>query len=217
LNNAELNKAEFLIAVARVAQLPPDRGREVAFAGRSNAGKSTAINVITRRNGLARTSKTPGRTQQIIFFRLGEDKRLVDLPGYGYARAPEQVRRSWANLVESYLVGRRSLKGVVLLTDARRPFTELDLKLVQWCAAAAVPVHALLTKSDKLKRSQAANALSEANRQVASFGAELSLQLFSGLKREGVEEAVDRVCGWLGAEPGMEKKSPGSSFGGEGE
>lgn len=197
MNNALLKEATFARAVARVAELPPDRGREVAFAGRSNAGKSTAINVITGRKGLARTSKIPGRTQQIVFFALAGDKRLVDLPGYGYARVPDEVRRSWAKLVESYLVRRRSLKGVVLLTDARRPFTELDLRLVDWCAAASLPVHALLTKSDKLTRSQAARALSQAERLMADPGAELSLQLFSGLGREGVEVAADKICGWL--------------------
>lgn len=197
VSNDLFKQAAFYRAVAHTAQLPADRGGEVAFAGRSNAGKSTAINVITGRNALARTSKTPGRTQQIVFFRLDEDRRLVDLPGYGYARVPDPVRRSWARLVESYLAGRRSLKGVVLLTDARRPFTELDLQLVRWCASAAVPVHALLTKSDKLKRAQAARALTDAGRLVATSGAELSLQLFSGPKREGVEAAVDKVCGWL--------------------
>ncbi len=198
MNKALLREAAFLRAVARAAQLPADKGAEVAFAGRSNAGKSTAINVITSRNGLARTSKTPGRTQQIVFFRLDDDRRLVDLPGYGYARVPDEVRRSWAKLVETYLTGRRSLKGVILLTDARRPLMQLDLQLVQWCAAAAVPVHALLTKSDKLKRAQAAQALLQAERRAAGIGASLSLQLFSGLKRDGVEAAVDRVCGWLG-------------------
>jgi GTP-binding protein len=192
-----LRRAAFDRAAARVEQLPDDRGREVAFAGRSNAGKSTAINVITNRTALARTSKTPGRTQQIVFFRLDEDRRLVDLPGYGYARVPDEVRRSWSKLVESYLIGRRSLKGVVLLTDARRPFTELDRELLGWCGAAAVPVHALLTKSDKLKRSQAARTLAEAQRFREKSDAELTLQLFSALKREGVEAAADKVCRWL--------------------
>ena len=197
MSNDLLRQAVFFRAAARAAELPADRGGEVAFAGRSNAGKSTAINVITGRKGLARTSKTPGRTQQIVFFRLDDDRRLVDLPGYGYARVPDPVRRGWAKLVESYLIGRRSLKGVVLLTDARRPFTQLDLELVKWCAAAAVPVHALLTKCDKLNRSQSAQALAQAQRLGASSGAELSLQLFSGLKREGVEAAAEKVCGWL--------------------
>ena len=194
---AILNRAEFDRAVGRVIQLPADRGREVAFAGRSNAGKSTAINVITGRRGLARTSRTPGRTQQIVFFRLDEDRRLVDLPGYGYARVPDKVRRSWAGLVESYLTARRSLAGVVLLTDARRPFTELDLKLLDWCASASVPVHALLTKSDKLKRSQSAQSLAQARRLTAGSGAVLTLQLFSGLKRVGTEEAAKKICDWL--------------------
>ena len=197
MKQARLRDAEFDRAVARVAQLPADRGAEVAFAGRSNAGTSTAINVITGRSGLARTSKMPGRTQQIVFFRLGDDVRLVDLPGYGYARVPETVRRSWARLVESYLARRRSLKGVVLLTDARRPFTDLDLQLVTWCSAAAVPIHALLTKSDKLKRSETARALKEAERRTADFGSGLSLQLFSALNREGVDAAGERVCAWL--------------------
>jgi GTP-binding protein len=197
LSNDILRQAVFYRAAARVAQLPADLGREVAFAGRSNAGKSTAINVMTGRNALARTSKTPGRTQQIVFFRLDDDKKLVDLPGYGYARVPDEVRRSWASLVESYLTGRRCLKGVVLLTDARRPFTELDLELVAWCGAAAVPVHALLTKCDKLKRSQARHALAQAQRLSQDSAAELTLQLFSGLKREGIEAAAEKVRGWL--------------------
>ncbi len=197
MSRAILNRAEFDRAVGRVTQLPADRGREVAFAGRSNAGKSTAINVITDRRGLARTSRTPGRTQQIVFFRLDDDRRLVDLPGYGYARVPDQVRRSWARLVESYLTARRSLSGVVLLSDARRPFTELDLQLLDWCASASVPVHALLTKSDKLKRSQAAQSLALARRLTASSGAALTLQLFSGLKRVGTEEAAEKICDWL--------------------
>ena len=197
MRNDILGQATFYRAAALVAQLPADLGREVAFAGRSNAGKSTAINAITGRNALARTSKTPGRTQQIVFFRLDDDKRLVDLPGYGYARVPDQVRRSWGKLVESYLIGRRSLKGVVLLTDARRPFTELDLELVAWCGAAAVPVHALLTKSDKLKRSQAMQALAHARRLSENSVAELTLQLFSGFKREGLEAAAKKIRGWL--------------------
>jgi GTP-binding protein len=192
-----LRRAAFDRAAARVAQLPADLGREVAFAGRSNAGKSTAINVITGCNALARTSKTPGRTQQIVFFRLDDHRRLVDLPGYGYARAPEAVRRSWARLVESYLAGRRCLKGVVLLTDARRPFTELDLELVAWCAAAEVPVHALLTKSDKLKRGQAVQALDRARRAGQNSAAELSMQLFSASKREGIEPAAEKIRAWL--------------------
>ncbi len=197
VSRAILNRAEFDRAVGRVTQLPADRGREVAFAGRSNAGKSTAINVITGRRGLARTSRTPGRTQQIVFFRLDDDRRLVDLPGYGYARVPEKVRQSWAALVESYLTARRSLTGVVLLSDARRPFTELDLQLLDWCASASVPVHALLTKSDKLKRSQAAQSLALARRLTAGSGAALTLQLFSGLKRVGAEEAAVKICDWL--------------------
>lgn len=198
MTGVDLSNAVFLRAAARASQLPPDKGAEVAFAGRSNAGKSTAINVITRRRGLARTSKTPGRTQQIVFFTLDEVHRLVDLPGYGFAQVPESVRQSWARLVEAYLGRRESLRGVVLLTDARRPFTPLDRQLVDWCASASVPVHALLTKSDKLGRSAAVQALEKAKRTVMASDAEISLQLFSALKRQGVADAVDKVTGWLG-------------------
>lgn len=197
MGNDILRRAAFYIAAARVGQLPADLGSEVAFAGRSNAGKSSAINAITGRNALARTSKTPGRTQQIVFFRLDDDKRLVDLPGYGYARAPDDVRRSWARLVESYLVGRRCLKGVVLLTDARRPFTELDLELVAWCGEAGVPVHALLTKSDKLKRGEAKQVLARAQRLSQNPEVELTLQLFSALKRVGIDAVAEKIRAWL--------------------
>lgn len=198
MSEVRLGNAVFLRAVGRMSQLPADRGREVAFAGRSNAGKSTAINAVTGQRSLARTSKTPGRTQQIVFFELDGNSRLVDLPGYGYARVPENVRRSWSGLVEGYLTHRRSLKGVVLLTDARRPFTELDRQLVEWCAVAAVPVLALLTKADKLKRAQAAKSLAEAERFAGASGAHLEVQLFSALKREGLESAVARIAAWLG-------------------
>lgn len=197
MSKLDLSLASFSIAAAKPAQLPPDAGAEVAFAGRSNAGKSTAINAITGRNGLARTSKTPGRTQQIVFFDLEDSRRLVDLPGYGFARAPESVRQSWARLVESYLNNRRSLRGVVLLMDVRRPFTDLDQQLVNWCASAKVPVEALLTKSDKLKRAAAGRALAEARRNAEDLYPEMEVQLFSGLRRTGVETAADRVRAWL--------------------
>ncbi len=193
-----LRAATFLRAVASASQLPPDLGAEIAFAGRSNAGKSTAINVITGQNGLARTSKIPGRTQQIVLFGLDENRRLADLPGYGFARVPERVRQSWARLVEGYLNQRKCLKGVILLTDARRPFTPLDCQLVEWCESSAVPVHALLTKSDKLSRGAAAQALTDAAKTAKSLHSQMGVQLFSGLKRSGVDSASEQVRAWLG-------------------
>jgi len=192
-----LRQAAFLLAVAKPSQLPPDRGAEIAFAGRSNAGKSTAINVITGQNRLARTSKTPGRTQQIVFFTLDETRRLADLPGYGFARVPESVRQSWSRLVEHYLNDRKCLRGVILLMDARRPFTPLDRTLVDWCAASAIPMLALLTKSDKLRRGEAVKALAEASQAAKAMHARMNLQLFSGLKRTGVDTACEQICAWL--------------------
>ncbi|HEY5701021.1 MAG TPA: ribosome biogenesis GTP-binding protein YihA/YsxC [Gammaproteobacteria bacterium] len=193
-----LRAASFLRAVASASQLPPDVGAEVAFAGRSNAGKSTAINVITGQNGLARTSKTPGRTQQIVLFGLDETRRLADLPGYGFARVPERVRQSWARLMQSYLNQRECLKGVILLMDARRPFTPLDCQLVAWCESSGVPVHALLTKSDKLSRGPAARVLADAAKTAKTLHSQIGVQLFSGLKRSGVDSASEQVRDWLG-------------------
>lgn len=197
ISSVNFQGAAFLQAAAKPSQLPPDRGAEVAFAGRSNAGKSTAINVITGRNNLARTSKTPGRTQQIVLFALDEYRRLADLPGYGYARVPEGVRQSWARLMEAYLNHRRCLRGVILLMDARRPFTALDRDLVGWCAASSVPVHALLTKSDKLGRGAAARSLADAERAASRMHSSIGVQLFSSLKRTGVDTATERVRDWL--------------------
>lgn len=197
MTSVNLQQAAFLLAAAKPSQLPPDRGAEVAFAGRSNAGKSTAINVITGRHALARTSKTPGRTRQIVLFSVDEYRRLADLPGYGFARVPENIRQSWARLMESYFGHRKCLRGVILLMDARRPFTPLDCQLVEWCAASSVPVHALLTKSDKLNSSQASSALAGAGRTAAGMHSCISVQLFSGLKRTGVDRARAQVRVWL--------------------
>lgn len=192
-----LSQATFLKGATKLSQLPPDVGVEVAFAGRSNAGKSSAINKLVGTKGLARTSKTPGRTREINFFELDEPRRLVDLPGYGYAKVSKSMKQHWGTLLESYLSCRRSLTGVVVMMDIRRPFTELDNQLLSWCLEARLPVHGLLTKCDKLSRGRALEALNAAQNLVRPVGDGITLQLFSALKAVGVDEARQRVTEWL--------------------
>jgi GTP-binding protein len=185
----------FLVSAAQPAQFPPDRGAEVAFAGRSNAGKSSAINVIVQRHGLARVSKTPGRTRLLNFFELGEQKRIVDLPGYGYAAAPEEERRTWGPLIAA-LRERESLRGLVLIVDSRRGVAAEDENLIAWAreGGRAMPVHALLSKSDKLTRNEASTALREAQ---ARLGEAATVQLFSALDKTGIAQAQQALKGWL--------------------
>lgn len=192
-----LNGAQFTIAAAEPRQWPPEPAAEVAFAGRSNVGKSSAINTITGRKGLARTSKTPGRTQQIVFFDLGGGARLVDLPGYGYARVPDRLRAGWAVLIERYLSEREALRGLILVMDARHPLTELDRNLLEWCEPSGRPVHILLTKTDKLSRNQAKQTEMAVARAVSELENEVTVQLFSSLKRTGVEPARAKIGEWL--------------------
>lgn len=189
--------ARFLLGVARLTQLPADDGAEVAFAGRSNSGKSSVINALTGRVALARIGKTPGRTQELNFFALSDHQRLVDLPGYGYAKVPAALQRRWAALVEGYLAGRRSLRGVVVIMDARRPFMDADAQLLTWCAAARLSVHVLLNKSDKLGRGPAAATLAKARRRLADFDPHWAVQLFSATRREGVEGLGLQLDAWL--------------------
>lgn len=190
-------RAAFGDSIARLSQLPPDDGREVAFAGRSNAGKSSALNAITGRTGLARTSKTPGRTQLINLFELGDGRRLVDLPGYGFARAPEATRRRWEQLIGEYLAERASLAGIMLVLDVRRGLTDLDRRLIAMVAPAQVPLHALLTKADKLKRGQATRQLEAVRRELEEEGVEATLQLFSALRGMGIDDAHGILDEWL--------------------
>lgn len=188
-------QASFLTGARVPRQFPPDRGHEVAFAGRSNAGKSSALNALAGIGRLARTSKTPGRTRELNFFALDPDRRLVDLPGYGYARAPEGLRETWVRTVNRYLEGRQCLRGLVLVADIRRPFTEHDERLVGWCASSGTPLHMLLTKADKISRGPAKAALLEARRRLAEQGG--TAQTFSALKRTGIDELAQRLDGWL--------------------
>lgn len=197
--------ARFLISSPDLARCPPDHGQEVAFAGRSNAGKSSAINTLTRQRALARTSRTPGRTQLINFFTLGDDqdRRLVDLPGYGYAKVPEKVKDEWQRHLSQYLQRRRSLKGLVLLMDIRHPLTEFDETLLGWADDKDMPVHILLTKADKLKSGAAKSALQQVRSRLREWEDLVSIQLFSSLKKQGVEEVHARLDEWLAAEPGQ--------------
>ena len=194
----DYRNATFILSVAKLGQCPADVGVEVAFAGRSNAGKSSAINAICDHNKLARASKTPGRTQQINFFALAEDKRLVDLPGYGFARVPLEVRAQWTRLVENYLGKRRSLAGIVLLMDVRHPLKDQDRDLIGWAAALGIPLHVLLTKSDKLSRGPGKSTLLAVRRELASVPS-TTVQLFSALSGEGIDEARAVLDRWYAA------------------
>ena len=185
-------QARFLLSAAAAGQFPPDRGAEVAFVGRSNAGKSSAINAIVRRQGLARTSKAPGRTRLLNFFELAPLQRIVDLPGYGYASAPAVERRAWGPLIEA-LRSRGSLRGLFVIVDARRGIGAGDETLLEW-AAPGHRVHVLLSKADKLSRSEAAQALRTAQ---AALRGRATVQLFSALAKTGVEEAQCTLAQWL--------------------
>jgi len=190
-----LNRAQFHTSVAQLRDLPPSLA-EVAFAGRSNAGKSSAINLLTRKNRLAFTSKTPGRTQLINFFELAADTFLVDLPGYGYAKVPPAIKAKWETLLSRYLQERAPLVGLVLIMDARHPLTALDRQMLEWFTPTGKPVHILLSKADKLSNSEKALTLRRVRQELADH-AGVTVQLFSSLSRLGAEEAAARIEGWL--------------------
>jgi GTP-binding protein len=182
--------ANFIKSANALDQFPPDEGAEVAVAGRSNAGKSSAINIIVNRRQFARTSKTPGRTQLVNFFRLREQQRLVDLPGYGFARVSGSMREHWGELLSGYFEVRQSLRGLFLIADVRRRLTDYDLAMMQFAEDVNLPVHILLTKADKLKKGQAATALLEVRKAV---GERATVQLFSATKRFGEDEARQKL------------------------
>jgi GTP-binding protein len=204
-------QAVFLTTVANLRDLPQDSVREVAFAGRSNAGKSSTINTLAGRVRLAYVSKTPGRTQHLNYFTLADGKYFVDLPGYGYAKAPEAIRSQWEGLIGPYLNKRDQLAGLVVIMDIRRPMTDLDLRLIDWFRPTGRPIHILLSKADKLSRQEQTKALKSVKAEVATWGdADLySVQLFSSLKKTGVEEAEAVLAGWLDIEiKAKENKGP---------
>lgn len=193
-----LNNAEFSLSAARPRDLPADSGHEVAFAGRSNAGKSSTLNKICGRNQLARTSKTPGRTQLINFFQITESARLVDLPGYGFARASQEKQRQWTELLEYYFSHRQSLAGVVLVMDIRHPLRDADRTMLDWCIHYCCNVHILLNKADKLGRSQASARLHQVAKALPNPDkTSVSVQLFSATTGTGLEEAMQVIGDWL--------------------
>lgn len=192
-----LRQIRFDKSAQNLSQCPPDDGSEIAFAGRSNAGKSSAINRLCSQKTLARTSKTPGRTQLLNFFAVDESRRIVDLPGYGYAKVDRSTRDAWQKEIDGYLSGRECLKGLVLLMDVRHPLKDFDQMIIQWAAQANMPLHVLLTKADKLSYSAAKNTLLKTSKQLANHPAPLSMQLFSSTASTGCDEAWDKIGEWL--------------------
>ncbi|MCA7086668.1 ribosome biogenesis GTP-binding protein YihA/YsxC [Cupriavidus sp. DB3] len=218
-----LHQARFFTTVNHLRDLPATAVPEVAFAGRSNAGKSTAINVLCNQKRLAFSSKTPGRTQHINFFAVAPVKApdplafLVDLPGYGYAQVSGSAKYHWQSLLSDYVQARQQLAGLVIMMDARRPFTDLDCQMVEWFLPTGKPIHVLLTKADKLTSSENALALRETRRVLADYAAQLenppllTAQLFSSLKRRGIEEAQRHIAGWLGLPEAQPAAAPATN------
>jgi GTP-binding protein len=190
----------FIKSAALLSQCPADQGIEVAFAGRSNAGKSSALNAITNIGQLARISKTPGRTQLLNFFGIDELRRLVDLPGYGFAKVPLSVKIGWQEQLEAYLRRRQSLRGLILVMDSRHPLKEFDCMMLEWAHSIAMPVHILLTKSDKLSRGPAQGTLLQVRKAVGGESGLVTVQLFSSLKKTGVDEARAKLDEWFRAD-----------------
>jgi GTP-binding protein len=196
---ADFRRARFLTSAARLNQCPPDAGAEVAFAGRSNAGKSSCINVLTDNRQLARASKTPGRTRLINFFALDEtaQQRLVDLPGYGYAKVSQAMKEEWQQHLEDYLRERTVLRGLVLLMDIRHPLKAFDVSMLDWAESAKLPVHCVLTKADKLNRGPAQQELLKVRKQLAQRSNAVGVQLFSALSKQGTDELAAVLGAWL--------------------
>lgn len=196
-NYFNYQKAHFKVSAAKLSQCPKDIHKEVAFVGRSNVGKSSALNALTGSNQLARTSKTPGRTQLINFFEVHPGFSLVDLPGYGYARVAKSVRESWGKHLNEYLEKRKSLVGMVLLMDIRHPFKAFDTAMIDWATAQSLPLHILLTKSDKISYGAAKKVWIEANSRVSENKENITIQLYSSLKRQGIKELAACLDAWF--------------------
>jgi GTP-binding protein len=199
--------ATFYISAHHLSDLPDPAGIEVAFAGRSNAGKSSALNTLANHNRLAYVSKQPGRTQLINFFSLGNDRFLVDLPGYGYAKVPASMRAHWQMTLSKYLSHRSTLYGLVLVMDCRHPLTSLDRQMLDWFSPSGRPIHVLLTKSDKLSRNAANQTLQAVKKELQSIWGNCTIQLFSSLKKQGVEEAETVIGAWLKDDPLVSDKN----------
>ncbi len=201
MTKINFNTAQFLISAPSLKQCPPEQGAEVAFAGRSNAGKSSALNTLTNNKKLARTSKTPGCTQLINFFQLhnSPDLRLVDLPGYGYAKVPRAMKNKWQEHLSQYLRDRQCLKGLILVMDIRHPMQEFDIMMINLAVESELPLHTLLTKSDKLSRGAAQNTLLEFRKELKDTGFDnfVTGQVFSSLNRDGVDELAKQLAIWL--------------------
>ncbi len=195
--NPFFRTAEFQTSAAKLSQCPEDEGIEVAFAGRSNAGKSSALNTITDQRSLARTSKTPGRTQLLNFFSLDEQRRLVDLPGYGYAKVSESIKASWQSALGEYIEQRKALKGLILLMDIRHPLKSLDEMILHYAIEREIPVHILLTKSDKVKQQAKIQAVRQVRQQYELVEHLVSVQAFSSLKKQGIAECYEVLEEWF--------------------
>jgi GTP-binding protein len=196
--NSVYHQTQFMLSASKLSEAPEDQGKEVAFAGRSNAGKSSAINTLTRQNSLARISKTPGRTQLLNFFEIDSERKIIDLPGYGYAKVPLAVKKQWHKMMESYLHQRESLCGIVLMMDIRHPLTEFDIQMISWCEHSQLPLHILLTKADKLNYGAAKNVLFKVQKELAESHLDVSLQLFSSLKKTGIDDVHSVLDQWFG-------------------
>lgn len=198
-SSINFSQAQFLTSAPDIRKLPADKGIEVAFAGRSNAGKSSALNALTRQRQLARTSKTPGRTQLINVFTLSETQRLIDLPGYGFAKVPIEVKLKWQKSLGEYLQMRTCLRGLVVLMDIRHPFKDLDQELIHWAVESEIPVLAVLTKADKLKSGARKKALMNAEEAIPGFGGDVQVITFSSTNNHGLPEMEATLNSWLSA------------------
>ena len=196
IDNRFYRQAQFLISAGKAKQFPQG-GSEVAFSGRSNAGKSSAINTLCDNKGLARTSKTPGRTRLVNFFELDEQRRLVDLPGYGFAKVPVAMKNEWEKLMTQYLSDQQALKGLVIIMDIRHPLNDYDWQMLEWCDHYQLPAHVLLTKADKIKRGAQQNSKLKTQKQLKDAGIDASVQIFSALKKTGLDELVFKLNDWL--------------------